>query len=192
MGFQGGWAEVRQLDLFLQSPRFPKESSLCHSIFTFRIVKFNTKMRSMKGIWSGISSEQMGSLIKTNSGHFCQKAEQGTNESTHFLCPMLTPPLPEVQFPVRGWRLFTRHRSGVVRVGVKLRPALRQSACQLTRVPSAHPGHTVPPKATHVSDGHAFTRPKTKRRGKGRGVKRQAGDQRSCSLDLLQVEHSLH
>lgn len=105
-----------------------------------------------------------------------RKQNREPHESTHFLCPMLTPPLPEAQFPVRGRRLFTRRRSSVARARVKLRPALRQSACQLTVVSSAHPGHTVPPQATRIRDGHAFTSPKTKRQGKvGEWRGRQAG-----------------
>lgn len=83
----------------------------------------------------------------------------------------------------------------MARAGVTLRPALSQWACQLTGVPSAHPDHTLPPQATRIRGGHAFTRAKTERGvegGLGEGVgEGQAGNQRSGSLDLIQVERSL-
>lgn len=91
---------------------------------------------------------------------------------------MLTPPLPEVQFPVRGRRLFTRRTGGVVGGGVKLRLALSQLVCQLTGVSSAHPDHTLPPQATRIRDGHAFTRLKTKSGGEGRGRQATRGHAR--------------
>lgn len=127
--------------------------------------------------WNIICLNRRAHVFRQTMAISVRKQNREPHESTHFRCPMLTPPRPEVQFPVRGRCLFIRRQSGVAGAGVKLRPALRQSACQLTGVSSAHPGHTVPLQATRVRDGHAFTAPKTKRRGKGRGVARQAGRQ---------------
>lgn len=128
-------------------------------------------------IWNIICLNRWTHVFRQTMAISVRKQNREPHESTHFRCPILTPPHPEVQFPVRGRCLFTKRKSGVAGPGVKLRPALSQSACQLTGVSSAHPGNTVPPQATRVRDGHAFTASKTKRQGKGRGVARQAGRQ---------------
>lgn len=101
---------------------------------------------------------------------------------------MLTSSLPDLQFPVSGRRLFTRDRSGVARVGVKLRPVLRQASCQLTE--SLLLTLTIQCPFWPFALEMAKLSLEAKQKGEEEGGAGQAGKQRSCSLDLFQVEHS--